>query len=84
MLTFSPSEEVELAFSEGFLDLFSRYSDADSADANIRGVVQDSINTDLDFNSKVLEPKYASHPAASCLEHTHTDTFIVRQFVARY
>ena len=84
MPTFSPSEEVELASTEEVLDLFSRYFDADSADANSRNV-QDSIKTDLDFNSKVFEPNYASQPAASPLEHTqggHTDTFDVRQFVA--
>ena len=34
--TFSPSEEVELASTEEVLDLFSRYFDADSADAKSR------------------------------------------------
>ncbi|DBA98739.1 TPA: hypothetical protein ACH3X1_014512 [Trebouxia sp. C0004] len=86
MSTFSPSKEVELASTDEVLDLFSRYFDADSADAKSRNVVQDSINTDLDFNGRVFEPNYASQPAASPLLHTqagHTDTFDVRQFVPR-
>ena len=45
--TFSPSEEVELASTDEVLDLFSKYFDADSVDAESRNVVQDSINTDL-------------------------------------
>ena len=63
MSTFSPSEEVELAFTEEVLDLFSKYFDADSVDAESRNVVQDSINADLDFNNKVFEPNYACQPA---------------------
>ncbi|DBA99130.1 TPA: hypothetical protein ACH3X1_014262 [Trebouxia sp. C0004] len=76
----------KLRFSTLLSDLFSKYFDADSVDAASRNVVQDSITTDLDFHSKVFEPNYASQPAASPLEHTqggHTDSFDVRQFVAR-
>jgi hypothetical protein len=83
---FSPNEDVELASTDEVLDLFSRYFEADSADAQSRDVAEDEINTDLDFNSKVLEPNYFSKPAASPLDHTqggHTGTFDVRQFVAR-
>ena len=81
---FSPNEDVELASTDEVLDLFSRYFEADSADAQSRDVAEDEINTDLDFNSKVLEPNYVSKPAASPLEQTqgsHTGTF--RRFVAR-
>ena len=56
--------------------------DADSVDAESNNVVQDSINTDLEFNSKFFEPNYACQPAVSPLELTHgglTDTFDVRQ-----
>ena len=83
---FSPNEDVELASTDEVLDLFSRYFEADSAGAQSRDVAEDEINTDLDFNSKVLEPNYVSKPAASPLDHTqggHTGTFDVRQFVAR-
>ena len=65
MSTFSPSEEVELAATDEVLDLFSKYFDADSVDAASRNVVQDSINTDLDFNSTVFEPNYTCQPAVS-------------------
>ena len=50
------TEEVELASTD---DLFSKYFDADSVDAESRNVVQDSIKADLDFNNKVFEPNYA-------------------------
>ncbi len=87
---FSPNEDVELASTDEVLDLFSRYFEADSADAQSRDVAEDEINTDLDFNSKVQvsvdRPNYFSKPAASPLDHTqggHTGTFDVRQFVAR-
>ena len=86
MSAVSPSDEVELASTDEVLDLFSGYYDADQADAQNKDVAKDSINTNLDFNSKVFEPNYVSQPAPSPLEHTqggHTGNFDDRQFVAR-
>ena len=64
----SPAEEVELASTDEVLDLFSKYFEADSAGAQSKNVanLEDEINTDLDFNSKVFEPNYVSKPAARC------------------
>ena len=38
---FSPNEDVELASTDEVLDLFSRYFEADSADAQSRDVAED-------------------------------------------
>ncbi|DBA72287.1 TPA: hypothetical protein ACH3X2_010534 [Trebouxia sp. C0005] len=88
MSAFNPAEEVQLASTNEVLDLFSKYFEADSADAQSKNVaeLENAISTDLDFNSKVFEPNYVSKPAASPLEHTqgnHTGTVDVRRFVAR-
>ncbi|DBA79001.1 TPA: hypothetical protein ACH3X1_008867 [Trebouxia sp. C0004] len=67
MSAFSPAEEVELASTDEVPDLFSKYFAADSADAQRKNVadLEDEINTDLDFNSKVFESNYVSKPAAT-------------------
>lgn len=86
MSAFSLDEQVELASTDEVLSLFEGYFDTDKADAQNRYIVQDRINTDMDFNSKVFEPNYVSQPTPSPLEHTkgdHIGSFDVRQFVAR-
>lgn len=55
------------------LSLFEGYFDTDKADAQNRYIVQDRINTDMDFNSKVFESNYVSQPTPSPLEHTQGD-----------
>ena len=56
----SHSKQVELANTDEVLDMVSSYFEADAADAGNRGsrMSQDNIDTDLDFNSKVLDANY--------------------------
>ena len=83
---FSHSEEVELANTDEVLDMFSSYFEADVADAESRGsrISKDNIDTNLDFNSKVLDANYVAGTAPSLLAQTqgdHVSSFDVMQFV---
>lgn len=83
---FSHSEQVELANTAEVLDMFSSYFQADVADAENRGSIisKDNIDTDLDYNSKVLDANYVAVPAPSLLAQTqgdHVGSFDVSQFV---
>ena len=83
---FSHIEQVELATTDEMLDMFSNYFEADIADARNRGsrVSKENIDTELDFNSKVLDADYVAVPTPSLLAQTqgdHVGSFDVTQFV---
>ncbi|DBA73419.1 TPA: hypothetical protein ACH3X1_011456 [Trebouxia sp. C0004] len=53
MSALNPAEEIQLASTDEVLDLFSKYFEADSADAQSKNIadLEVEINTNLDFNS---------------------------------
>ena len=83
---YSHSEQVELANTDEVSDMFSSYFEAHVADDENRGsrISKENIDTDLDFNSKVLDADYVAVPAPSLLAQTqgdHVFSFDVTQFM---